>query len=294
MKAPKTAGFLAIAALAALSLPLPALTQAKGAAGSETSDPSPGITVTGIGFAPIGASASSGVSPASGSEQMKRLLDAADPTAVKRAVRDARHRSREVARMLGLEVDSPTEVELREISQFGQPRACGRRDGPNCREEKITAAAVTMTFAIVGGADDSTASSAVSAHGVASLAVKPSDPKRSRPIRRAVLAARRTATPKAALMARREAGTAARSAGLTLGSVVSVSESEPAFYFGPSFYDAALGSFGPGRFCGFVRRPVFKRDPQTGARRVVRRVRRWSCRVPRTYIVSLEIAYEAG
>ncbi|HET7574914.1 MAG TPA: hypothetical protein VFJ99_07345, partial [Solirubrobacterales bacterium] len=87
---------------------------------------------------------------------------------------------------------------------------------------------------------------------------------------------------------------AARAAGLGLAALVSVSEAQPAFYYGPTFYETALGTFGPGRFCGIVRRPVLRRDPDTGAVRVVRRVPRRSCYSPASYGLRFAVSYEAS
>jgi len=87
----------------------------------------------------------------------------------------------------------------------------------------------------------------------------------------------------------------AGAAGLALGGLVSVSEAPAPFYgYGSSFYDPALGQFGPGQFCGFFSRPVFRQDPRTGLPQVVRRVRSRRCAHEATYSLHLEIAYTAG
>lgn len=117
--------------------------------------------------------------------------------------------------------------------------------------------------------------------------VKPRNRRDNRSIGQALSAARLAVTPEAATTARGQVETAARSAGLTLGAIVSISEQRQ-----PYPYDAALGSFGPGRFCGIVRRAVFRRDPDTGRSRVVRRVRRRRCQFPRTFSLRLEATYE--
>lgn len=77
---------------------------------------------------------------------------------------------------------------------------------------------------------------------------------------------------------------------LAVGPIISLSEQRQPY---PYFYDAALGSFGPGQFCGVVRRPIFRRDPETGRPRLVRRVRNRACRFPRTLDLRLEATYEA-
>jgi uncharacterized protein YggE len=259
-----------LAAVAALALlgasPLLAGAAASGLPAVAESAAEPGITITGIGFA------------------RSRVVGAgSDPAAVARAVGNARSRAGAIAGALGLGVGEVEEVELRQPTQFGDHRRAG-----------IAAAAATVRFAIAGGAIDAGDLRQVEAYGSASAPVRPADPDRSRPIKRAVLAARRRVTPAAALTARGNAAAAARSSGLRLGAIVSISEAPAPYYgYGSSFYDAALGSFGPGRFCGFYRRPVIRPDPKTGIPRVVRRVPRRSCTFQRTYSLSLEIAYQA-
>jgi hypothetical protein len=263
-------GLTAGAAIVVGLLLLPGASQAKFPSGDEGSDPLPGITITGVGLArPEG-------------------------DAVSHAVRDARRRARAIARAIDVQLGDADQVELRQISQFGEPRPCrqgGTEESSRCRVP-VLAAAATVTFAVIGGADGTASGRRVVAPGVASAAVKPTDPLRNQPIKRALLAARRTVTPVAAAVARRNARTAARSAGLSLGPIVSITETPP-IYYGSIFYDAALGSFGPGQFCGFVNRPIVRRDPETGIPRVVRRVRQRRCVIPRPYTLSLEATYEA-
>ena len=237
----------------------------------EGSDPEPpaGITVAGIGFAPTNSDA------------------------VDRAVRDAQRRAEVIARELKLGLGAIEGVELPEVTQF-RAFQCRRdkRASLGCQSPP-TAVAAIVTFGIAGGAIGESAGQSVRAVGGASAPVVPKDRNRSRTIKRAVLAARRAVTQEAAASVWRTARMAASAAGLDLGRVVSVSETTP-YYYGPSFYDAALGTFGSGRFCGITRRPVVQRDPDTGATRVVRRVPRRSCFFPSPYSVHLEINYEAG
>lgn len=241
---------------------------AKGLGGDAGEAPA-GITVDGVGFAD-GYSA-----------------------AATRAVHEARRRAAVIARELGLDLGRVEAVDLPEPTRFGGSVACagsgtrstGCRPGP-------TAVAATVTFALAGGGTGEART--VGAYGAAFARVRPRDENRSRSIKRAVFAARRTVTPEAAAAARRHARMAAAAVGLRLGAIVSVSETSPLSYYGPSFYDAALGTFGPGRFCGVYRRPIVRRDPRTGLPRVVRRVARRRCTFPTSYGVTLEVRYEAG
>jgi hypothetical protein len=259
--------FAAVALLALLSgsqLAGRAMASPLTAAGQ--SEAEPGISITGIGFARSG-----------------NRSDASDPDAVARAVRDARSRAGSIARALGLRVGEVEEVELRDLTQFGEHRPPG-----------IAGAAATVRFAIAGGATDVVGMREVEAYGAASVPVRPADRDRSRPIKRAVLAARRRVTPRAALSARGGAAAAARSAGLALAGIVSISEAPAPFYGYPSsFYDVALGTFGPGRFCGFHRLAVIRPDPRTGVPRVVRRVPKRGCTFQTAYGLNLEIVYLA-
>src|SRR3954468_3842907 len=89
----------------------------------------------------------------------------------------------------------------------------------------------------------------VEATGVASVKVKaPSDRTHEAPIRAAVEAAEAKALPRALAEARSEAADLARLSGLTIGAIVSISDTASSPY-GPFFY----GTFGPDRFCGTIR-----------------------------------------
>lgn len=260
----------AVALAAALSLHAPAV-EAKLSGEGGTSEARPGVTVTGIGFAP------------------------ANVDAVSRAVHDARQRAAAIASALRLALGGVEAVELPELTQFGTPVACrgrGRR-APGCRPPAQAAAAATVTFAIVGGASGEESARTVTAYGTADASVEPRNGSRSRSIKRAILTARREVTPEAATAGRRNARIAAEAAGLRLGAIVSVAEAVP-FYYGTSFYDVALGSFGPGQFCGIVRRPVVRRDPETGVARVVRRVPQRRCFAPTSYSLQFEVRYDAS
>jgi hypothetical protein len=253
-----SAAMAALPAAAAYAGGLPAVTESEAA---------PGISITGIGFARRKGAAA----PPAGS------------VAVSRAVRNARIRARAVAAAIGVEIGQAEEIEIREPGQFADRRPSA-----------IVAAVATVRFAIVGAATELAASREVRAYGSAFAPVRPRSSRRSRPIKLAMLAARRRVTPEAATAARANAAAAARSAGLALGGLFSVSEVTAPFYgYGSSFYDPALGQFGPGQFCGTFSRPVFRQDPRTGLPRVVRRVRSRRCAHQTTYTLQLEIAYLA-
>ncbi len=128
----------------------------------------------------------------------------------------------------------------------------------------------------------------VEATGVASVKVKaPSDRTHEAPIRAAVDAAEDKALPRALADARGKAADLARLSGLTLGAIVSISDT-PSSPYGPFFY----GSFGPDRFCGTIRTPVFKRGKDGKRHRVGTRTRH-TCRVPPTVTSTLSVTFAA-
>ena len=82
----------------------------------------------------------------------------------------------------------------------------------------------------------------------------------------------------------------AHAAGLTLGSVISVSDAagnQGGYYFGGPFF----GPFGPGQYCGKTSRPVFK--VVGGKRKLVRVKKVHTCFVPPFEAVSLTVTYSA-
>jgi hypothetical protein len=128
----------------------------------------------------------------------------------------------------------------------------------------------------------------VQATGVASVKVKaPSDRTHEAPIRAAVEAAEEKALPRAVTEARSKATELAKLSGLTLGAVVSISDSGTSPY-GPFFY----GTFGPDRFCGTIRTPVFKRGKDGKRHRVGTRTRH-TCRVPPTVTSTITVTFAA-
>jgi hypothetical protein len=128
----------------------------------------------------------------------------------------------------------------------------------------------------------------IQATGVASVKVKaPSDRTHEAPIRAAVEAAEEKALPRAVAEARSKATELAKLSGLTLGAVVSISDSGTSPY-GPFFY----GTFGPDRFCGTIRTPVFKRGKDGKRHRVGTRTRH-TCRVPPTVTSTITVTFAA-
>jgi Protein of unknown function (DUF541) len=128
----------------------------------------------------------------------------------------------------------------------------------------------------------------IEATGVASVKVKaPSDRTHEAPIRAAVEAAEEKALPRAVAEARSKATDLAKLSGMTLGAIVSISDSGASAY-GPFFY----GTFGPDRFCGTIRTPIFKRGKDGKRHRVGTRTRH-TCRVPPTVTSTVTVTFAA-
>ena len=229
---------------------------------SPQEDYGPGVTVSGIGFAPLGAR---------------------DRT-TGRAMGDARRRAEAIASTLGVSLGDVRHVE---VSTPFEPRPdCGERRTRRCA--RLDAVTVEATFAIVGGPGDSEGARELEGSGVGTAASEPAR-KTSPAIRHALRVARLAATPTAAQAARANAQAAATASGVPLGQLSSVVE--PANFYG---YEPLLGAFGPGQFCGTFRRFIVVRDPETGERRAVRRKRVRRCYSPRSTAVRLQVTYLGG
>jgi hypothetical protein len=225
-------------------------------------DYGPGVTVSGIGFAPLGAR---------------------DRTTA-RAMGDARRRAAAIASALGISLG---DVRHAEVSTPFEPRPdCGERRSRRCA--RLDAVTIEATFAIVGGPSDSEGARELEGTGVGSAPTEVAR-KTSPGIRHALRVARLAATPTAAEAARANAQAAATASGVPLGQLFSVVE--PANIYG---YEPLLGAFGPGQFCGTFRRFSVVRDPETGERRAVRRKRVRRCYSPKSTAVRLQATYLGG
>jgi hypothetical protein len=225
-------------------------------------DYGPGITVSGIGFAPLG----------------ERARD----RATARAVGDARRRAEAIAAALDVSLGGLSAVEVN--APFDPRPTC--RDPRSARCAPLDAVTVETTFAIAGGPASSEESREITGTGVGSSELE-AHRETSPAIRRALRAARLAATPGAAESARANAESAATATGVTLGPLFSVVE--PANFYG---YEPLLGAFGPGRFCGIVRRTVVSGG--SDGERTVRRIRTRRCFSPRSTAVRLEATYLGG
>jgi uncharacterized protein YggE len=153
----------------------------------------------------------------------------------------------------------------------------------------LVASTVALLLAASAHAQTPGPERTIQATGVASAKVKaPSDRTHEAPIRAAVEAAEEKALPRAVAEARSKATDLARLSGLTLGAIVAISDTGSSPY-GPFFY----GTFGPDRFCGTVRTPIFKRGKDGKRHRVGTRTRH-TCRVPPTVTSTVTVTFAAG
>ncbi len=93
---------------------------------------------------------------------------------------------------------------------------------------------------------------------------------------------------KAVVKAHEEAERLAASLGLRLGTLQSISQESGSPFF---FYGGIDGTFGPGRYCGTVRRRIYRRT-KDGRRVATGKVRsRHLCRVPPNVTSSVSATY---
>jgi uncharacterized protein YggE len=132
----------------------------------------------------------------------------------------------------------------------------------------------------------------VTATGTAQVKVVPANRHSNASIAAAVAVAEKQAVPGALSAAHANALLYAQAAGLTLGSILSVSDVQSASPFiGPYGGAQDIGPFGPGKYCGTERRAVVKK---VGGRvRVVRTKKQHVCYVPGYASSTLTVTYSA-
>jgi uncharacterized protein YggE len=142
------------------------------------------------------------------------------------------------------------------------------------------------TPAIAQPATSSTAQT-ITATGTSQTRVVPKNRNSNASIAAAVERAHRASIAGALKEAHEYAELYAKAVGMTLGSVISVSDAQNGFY-GPGPF--AFGPFGPGRFCGTVTRVVGR--PVRGQKPKLKRVHR--CFVPQFAFATLTVTYAAS
>lgn len=160
------------------------------------------------------------------------------------------------------------------------------------------AALVVATTALAGAAPASAQSPAlepntITVTGTGTVRPAPADRNSNASIVAAVEQAERAALPLALDDGRARAARLAQLAGMTLGPLLAIAEPAAAPYgpFGP-FAVGPIGTFGPDRFCGTIRTPVYRRTKSGRRKRVGVRSRR-VCRVPRQIAASVTMTFRA-
>lgn len=149
----------------------------------------------------------------------------------------------------------------------------------------VIAILLGTTPAIAQPATSSTAQT-ITATGTAQKRVVPKNRNSNASIAAAVEKAHRASIAGALTQAHEYAELYAKAVGMTLGSVISVSDAQNGFY-GPGPF---FGPFGPGRFCGTITRVVVR--PVKGQKPKFKRVHR--CFVPPFAAASLTVTYAAS
>ncbi|MEA2142231.1 MAG: uncharacterized protein QOI64_661 [Solirubrobacteraceae bacterium] len=112
-------------------------------------------------------------------------------------------------------------------------------------------------------------------------------------IAKSVRDAKATATPLAIADGRTRAANLAAQAGLVIGPLLGISEGgsgAPPFFFSPFGQE---GTFGPGKFCGTVRTPIYRKTADGKRKRVGVRTRH-ACRVPTQVTASLAMTFASA
>jgi hypothetical protein len=273
--------------LCATCLLAPGQALAKGPLTEPDDGPDPrGVTVSGSGVALL--KKPSHLSDAT----IARAVKVARPKAFARAVSQAGLRARELANAAGLtlgdaravtERDQGAELGYQQTDHYcSATRTHGKRH-LRCRFPVFTVATVTVTFATAETSAALSTGRVLVASGSATAPVTPVNPHSSPSIRRALLKARLAAAPLALADAQQDARSTAQAAGMELGAVFAIAEIRN------PFDDLSVGSFGPGRYCGTIRRPIFRRDSATGRRRVVRTVSQRRCFFSREAFTAIRV-----
>lgn len=133
----------------------------------------------------------------------------------------------------------------------------------------------------------------VTVTGTGTVKPTPYNPKRNASIARAVDKAKAAVGPLAIADGTARAAKLAALNGLVLGKLLAITEgpsgpASPFYFVGP--YGGQDGTFGPGRYCGTIRRPVFIRTKAGKLKRVRYRTIN-TCRVPPQVSISYGMTF---
>jgi uncharacterized protein YggE len=151
----------------------------------------------------------------------------------------------------------------------------------------VIAATLVGTPAVAQPAATS-AGDTITATGTAQTRVVPKNRHSNASIAAAVERAHKASIAGALKQAHEYAVLYAKAVGMTLGTVVSVSDAQNSFY-GPGPF-AGIGPFGPGQFCGTIQQLMGR--PVKGQKPKFKKVHR--CFVPRFAFATLTVTYSAG
>ena len=154
----------------------------------------------------------------------------------------------------------------------------------------ILLAGCSSLLVAVAPATAAVQSSTVTATGTSQRAVHPQNRNNNASIVTAFDAARQASIAGALKQAHEYALDYAKAVGLTLGSVMSVSDAQNNPFYGPGQF---IGPFGADQFCGTLRQPIFKKGTN-GRRKVVGTKKVHRCFVPQTASVTLTVTYSAS
>jgi uncharacterized protein YggE len=157
---------------------------------------------------------------------------------------------------------------------------------------RFTVVAATLAAALFTASPAlAQAAGTVTATGTGQARVHPKNRHNNASIAAAYDRARRAAIGGAFSEAHEYAADYAQAAGLTLGGITAVSDAQNnGVFYGPG--PAFFGPFGPGKFCGTERRPIFQGGPPN--RKVVGFKKVHTCIVPRFAYVTLTVTYSAS
>ena len=130
----------------------------------------------------------------------------------------------------------------------------------------------------------------ITVNATGTVTPEPSDRKSNASIKTAVEAAERAATPLAIADGQARAKRLAELSGMTLGPLMAIAEAQPSPFFYTPFGQS--GTFGPGRFCGTVRRAIFVTTKRGTRKRVGFRTLR-TCRIPPRITATLVMTFAA-
>ena len=156
---------------------------------------------------------------------------------------------------------------------------------------------VGVASALLGAAPAVAAPGAsVTATGTKLVKVRPIDRRSNSSIQAAVAAAEEAGIDGALVSAHDNAVRYAKAAGLTLGTIISVSDvlnnSGGAFFsYGPYGGGGFSGPFGPNQYCGIEHRPVFR--IVNHKHKLVRFKKVHACNVPPYQATTLTVTYDA-